>query len=107
MTPRKVGDRRSGKHEDGGGLRLVVSRTGARKWILRFTLHGKRQHGWTNAKHARQWVNTLKTYAWPVIGSKRVDAVTTEDILKVLSPLWIGKTETAKQVRTRIENILD
>jgi len=36
-----------------------------------------------------------------------VDAITTEDILKVLSPLWIGKTETAKWVRARIENILD
>jgi len=42
-----------------------------------------------------------------VIGSKRVDAITTEDILKILSPFWIGKTETAKRVRARIENILN
>jgi len=65
------------------------------------------RHGWTSAKHARQWVSTLKTYARPAIGSKRVDAITTEDILKVLSPLWISKTETTKRVRARIENILD
>jgi len=38
LTPRKVATAGPGKHEDGGGLRLVVSRTGARKWMLRFTL---------------------------------------------------------------------
>jgi len=44
MIPiRKVATAGPGKHEDGGGLRLVVSRTGARKWMLRFTLHGKRR----------------------------------------------------------------
>ncbi|WP_210206067.1 tyrosine-type recombinase/integrase [Rhizobium sp. UGM030330-04] len=156
LTPYKVATAGPEKHEDGGGLRLVVSRTGAWKWRLRLTLHGKRRemgpgsfanvglaeareraaeyrkqvkhgpdpiavrqiipaaptftacatryvrvhrHGWTSAKHARQWVSTLKTYARPVISSKRMDATTTEDILKVLSPLWIGKTGTAKRVR--------
>jgi len=43
LTPRKVATAGPGEHEDGGGLRLVVSRTGARKWRLRFTLHGKRR----------------------------------------------------------------
>jgi len=43
LPPRKVATSGPGKHEDGGGLRLVVSRTGARKWMLRFTLHGKRR----------------------------------------------------------------
>lgn len=65
------------------------------------------RRGWKNAKHARQWVSTLKTYARPVAGAKRVDAITTEDILKILSPIWTTKTETAKRVQGRIENILD
>jgi len=43
LTPRKVATAGPGKHKDGGGLRLVVSRTGAWKWMLRFTLHGKRR----------------------------------------------------------------
>jgi len=43
LTPRKVATSGPGKHEDGGGLRLVVPWTGARKWMLRFTLHGKRR----------------------------------------------------------------
>jgi integrase len=155
----------AGKYEDGGGLRLVVSPSGAKKWVLRFTIDGSRREmglgsfpdvgladarekatehrklardgidpiaarqsetgniptfttcaaryirahraGWRNAKHARQWVRTLKTYARPIIGSKAVDAVTTEDVLKILSPIWTTKTETAKRVQGRIENILD
>jgi hypothetical protein len=32
-----------GKHEDGGGLRLVVSQSGARRWVFRFTLSGRRR----------------------------------------------------------------
>jgi integrase len=165
LTPRKVATAGTGKYEDGGGLRLVVSETGAKKWVLRFTIGGKRREmglgsfpdvglaeardkatehrkqarngvdpiearqsepektptfttcaaryirahrrGWKNTKHARQWVSTLQTYARPVFGTKRVDTIATEDILKILSPIWNSKTETAKRVQGRIENILD
>ena len=62
---------------------------------------------WKNAKHARQWVSTLKTYARPVFGDKEVDKITTEDVLSALKPIWKIKTETAKRVQGRIENILD
>ena len=65
------------------------------------------RRSWRNAKHARQWVSTLKAYARPVIGSKPVDEVTTQDVLKILSPIWTSKTETAKRVQGRIENVLD
>ncbi|MFC2993669.1 tyrosine-type recombinase/integrase [Halomonas tibetensis] len=65
------------------------------------------RRSWRNAKHARQWVSTLKTYVRPVIGFKRVDEVTTQDVLKILSPIWTSKTETAKRVQGRIENVLD
>ncbi|MDZ7749417.1 MAG: Arm DNA-binding domain-containing protein [Halofilum sp. (in: g-proteobacteria)] len=44
------------------------------------------RRGWKNTKHARQWVSTLKNYARPEIGSKKVDTIVTEDILKILSP---------------------
>lgn len=65
------------------------------------------RRSWRNAKHARQWVSTLKAYARPVIGSKPVDEVTTQDVLKILEPIWTNKTETAKRVQGRIENVLD
>lgn len=63
--------------------------------------------GWTNAKHADQWTNTLETYAMPTIGTKPVDAVDTNDVLAILRPIWETKTETATRVRQRIEAVLD
>lgn len=39
-TARNVGP---GRHGDGDGLALVVSETGARKWVLRYQLNGKRR----------------------------------------------------------------
>nr|MCS5631426.1 Arm DNA-binding domain-containing protein [Pirellulaceae bacterium] len=65
------------------------------------------RRGWKNRKHARQWVSTLKTYVRPVIGVKPVDVVTTEHVISILQPIWTIKTETAKRVQGRIENILD
>lgn len=43
LTPRKVATAKTGKHEDGGGLRLVVGASGSKKWVFRFTLKGKRR----------------------------------------------------------------
>lgn len=63
--------------------------------------------GWRNAKHADQWVNTLKTYAYPEFGSLPVQSVETELVMKVLEPIWTNKTETANRVRSRVESILD
>lgn len=62
--------------------------------------------GWKNTKHAQQWTNTLRTYAYPVIGSKSVVDVETADLLKILNPIWTVKPETASRVRNRIELIL-
>jgi hypothetical protein len=33
--------------------------------------HDLHSSGWKNAKHADQWINTLRTYAFPVFGKKR------------------------------------
>jgi len=165
LTARKIASAKPGVYQDGGGLRLVVSNSGAKKWVYRFTLNGRRRDmglgsfpdvelaearekaaqarklvkngsdpfakrnqaerriptftalaaeyirvhrpGWRNPKHARQWVSTLKTYARPEIGTCRPDTITTDDILAVLRPIWQTKTETAKRVQGRIENILD
>lgn len=63
--------------------------------------------GWTNAKHAQQWVNTLATYAEPKIGNKTPSQITTADILEVLKTLWTEKPETASRLRNRIELVID
>jgi integrase len=41
LTARRVATAKAGKYSDGGNLYLVVSDTGTRKWVLRFTWHGK------------------------------------------------------------------
>ena len=40
MTARKVATAKPGKYSDGGGRYLIVSPTGSRKWVLRFTWRG-------------------------------------------------------------------
>ncbi len=62
---------------------------------------------WSNPKHVSQWENTLATYASPIIGALPVAEVDTPLVVKVLSPIWQTKTETATRLRGRIENILD
>jgi integrase len=64
------------------------------------------QQSWRNAKHVAQWSMTLAVYAKP-IRSRRVDEITTEDVLDILQPLWTRVPETAKRLRGRIENVLD
>ena len=41
---------------------------------------------WTNQRHASHWRSTLATYAFPTIGSKKVDEIASADIRKILSP---------------------
>lgn len=61
---------------------------------------------WRNAKHVDQWRNTLRDYAFPIIGEIPVDQVTTDHILRILTPIWSEKTETASRLRGRIERVL-
>lgn len=60
----------------------------------------------SNAKHRAQWATALKKAALP-LRAKRVDEVTTDDVLKVLRPLWSRTPETASRLRGRIERVLD
>ena len=59
-----------------------------------------------NEKHKKQWRSTLDNYAAPVMGTRRVSDITVQDVLRVLEPIWHTKTETAKRLRGRIENVL-
>lgn len=154
-----------GRYTDGNGLYLLVDKSGAKRWILRTVIHGKRtdlglggltlvtlaqardqavrlrkiarddgdpreekrakkkagitfesaaitvhesnKETWKNEKHADQWINTLRTYAFPHFGSKPVHAITSADIVTALSPIWTKKPETARRVLQRIRTVLD
>ena len=60
---------------------------------------------WRNAKHAAQFITTLETYAFPVIGHMSVKEINSSHILKILSPIWVTKAETAKRVRQRLSTV--
>ncbi len=156
---------KSGRYADGNGLYLVVDLSGAKRWLLRIIVQGRRRdiglggvdlvslaearekaqryrkiareggdplaelrnaripiptfaeaaqsvHAehlktWKNGKHGAQWINTVREYAIPVIGEKRVDEISTPDILNVLSPIWLLKPETARRVKQRIGTVMD
>lgn len=150
---------------DGNGLYLIVDPSGAKRWMLRTMVQGKRRDiglgglslvclaeareeaaklrkvarqggnplaerqkakqltptfeeaaievhkgrasAWRNPKHRAQWINTLRDYAFPKIGKKRVDQIDTADVLNVLAPIWLEKAETARRLRQRISTVMD
>lgn len=61
---------------------------------------------WRNEKHRAQWRMTLAEYARP-LSAKKVSEVGTDEVLKVLNPLWQKRPETASRLRGRIERVLD
>ena len=153
-----------GCYADGNGLCLVVDPSGAKRWMLRTVVQGRRRDiglggtslvslaearekalsyrkrareggdplaerrrveakaptfseaagrvfdehfpSWKNSKHASQWMNTLQQYAFPVIGDMPVDEIDSPHVLRVLSPIWLSKPETARRVRQRIGTVL-
>jgi len=148
--------RKPGRYADGNGLYLIVEPSGAKRWMLRTIIQGKRRdiglggcklvtlaearetalafrkiareggdplaerrkqrtviptfeqaarsvHAehlptWKNLKHGGQWINTLSQYVFPILGKQPVDKIETSDVLKVLSPIWLTKPETARRV---------
>jgi integrase len=61
---------------------------------------------WSSNKHTAQWTYSLEKFAFPVIGEMALDEIDTDDILKILTPIWKSKTETASRLRGRLEWIL-
>ena len=62
--------------------------------------------GWRSARHAQDWVSSLRVYAFPQLGHRPVGEITTADILAVLTPIWHDKQVTARRVRQRIGAVM-
>jgi integrase len=63
------------------------------------------QTGWRNAKHGRQWSQTLTTHAADIRDTP-VDQVDANAVRRVLEPIWNKTPETASRLRARIEAVL-
>lgn len=67
--------------------------------------HQEKATEFRSEKHRQDWVRSLEMYAFPMIGTRSVDGVSTADVLEVLNPIWHTKTETATRVRQRMESV--
>jgi len=155
--------RQAGFYADGQGLYLKVDPSGAKRWVQRLVIQGRRRDlglgsatvvsladareaalgnrkqarsgddplaarknfnavltfeaaaqkvhdlhlpTWRNPKHGKQWASTLREYAYPHFGTKRLDTVTSADVLSALSPIWNSHPETARRVKQRIGTVM-
>ena len=153
-----------GRHADGNGLYLFVQPSGARSWIQRLIIRGRRrelglgsvalislaearekalanrklareggdplaekrraqgipsfaeaaarvlqqkQAGWRSSTHPRDWLSSLERYAFPRIGKMPVSAVTSADVLEILTPIWHLKAVMARCVQQRMRAVLE
>ena len=62
---------------------------------------------WSNAKHAWQWRNSLENHVYPTLGQRPVDAITSADVLAVLTPIWSVMPETSTRIQQRLSTIFD
>ncbi|MFQ3667086.1 MAG: integrase arm-type DNA-binding domain-containing protein [Sphingomonadaceae bacterium] len=70
-------------------------------------VHAMRRQMWRNGKHQAQWLSTLETHAFPLIGDRPVAEVTRAEVLGVLEPIWLVVPETARRVKQRIGAVID
>ena len=61
---------------------------------------------WRNAYHIKSWLPILDRHAMPHIGDMPVDRIGREDVLRVLTPIWGTRIETARRVRQRVRAVL-
>ena len=62
---------------------------------------------WRSEKVARNWIQQMELHALPKLGTLAVNAVDREDVLRVLTPIWTDRPETARRVRRGIRQTLD
>jgi integrase len=62
---------------------------------------------WKNEKSEAQWTQSLDAYAFPHVGSVKVNEITGRMIRNLLAEIWLSKPETARRVRQRVGALLD
>lgn len=71
-----------------------------------YEVHALKQQEWKKGKHQGQWINTLRTYAFPMIGIMPVGDIEPQHVTACLNPIWMKKKETARRVMQRINFIM-
>ena len=61
---------------------------------------------WRNEHHIKSWLPILDRHAMLHLGDIPVDRIGREDVLRILTPLWGTRMETARRVRQRVRAVL-
>ena len=69
-------------------------------------VHTAHAAAFKNDKHRKQWIASLGD-VFKTLGSRRVDAITSADILAALSPTWLTRPETSRRVLQRVAVIFE
>ncbi len=67
----------------------------------------QKQAGWHSSTHPRDWLSSLERYAFPRIGKMPVSAVSSADVLEILTPIWRLKAVMARCVQQRMRAVLE
>ena len=70
------------------------------------SVHESQSAGFRNPKHRKQWIASLAKVLSSA-GGKRVNTVTSADLLSPLAADWLGKPETSRRVLQRLRVIFD
>ena len=67
----------------------------------------QKRDGWRGRRHHREWMSSLRRFAFPRIGKMPVSEVTSADLLEILTPIWHRKASSARRVRQRLRAVLE
>jgi len=81
--------------------KAVTFRVVAGRFIL------KKSKEFKTIKQVHKLTAHLETYAYPILGNLLISDIERAHIMKMLTPIWETKTETATRVRATVERILD
>ena len=71
------------------------------------TVIGIHAEGWKDGgKSENQWRSSLRDYVLPNLGNKRINDITTADVMGVLIPHWTNKHETMRRVKQRVSAVM-
>jgi len=60
-----------------------------------------------SARQHTYWQTSMETYVFPALGNRIIGTITRNDVAAVLEPIWATKHKTARDLRGRIEAVLD
>ncbi len=70
-----------------------------------YAVHEANKPRWRNARHTASWMQTLERHAMPTLSNTPLDRIDRGDVLRVLTPIWTTRPETARRVRQRMRTV--